>query len=312
MGSGLDIVVLLREVRDPRPPARLAGAGVAVEDTGVRRLVNPADLSALEVAIGLASRAGGAVTAIAVGNERLDDTLRLACAMGATRAIRIWDEAIKDGDAVAEARVLTRALEILGPALFFTGWRLLDRGDDPSAALAAANAGWPCASAALAFELAADGLQAAVVRKAEKGGRQRVALRLPCAVLFDASAAEPREPDLDAVLRSLDTAPERWGVAELELPVRQLGFAGAVLRPAGMRLPRPDPLRVAAPDPALPGHERVKALFSGGIRLREGRMHFASTEETVTRMLALFAEEGLLPGRGATGAEIGRRPGGGG
>jgi electron transfer flavoprotein beta subunit len=296
MASRLDILVLLREVRDPRPPARLAATGVAIQDAGVRRLVNPADLSALEAAVALANERGGTVTALAVGNERLEDALRLARAMGAGRAIRIWDDAIRDGDAVAEARVLARVLEILRPSLFFTGSRLLDRGDEPSAALAAATAGWPCASAALSFDLA-PGERAEVVRKAEKGGRQRVLLRLPCAVLFDAGAAEPREPDLEAVLRSLESEIEEWGVADLELPIRELGFAGALLRPAGVRLPRPDPLRLATPDPSLPGHERVKALFSGGIRPREGRMHFGSARETVDRILSLFADEGLLPAR---------------
>jgi electron transfer flavoprotein beta subunit len=68
-----------------------------------------------------------------------------------------------------------------------------------------------------------------------------------------------------------------------------------------VRLPRPDPLRLAAPDPSLPGHERVRALFSGGIRARAGHMHFGSAEETVSRILELFAEEGLLPGARAGG-----------
>ena len=55
---------------------------------------------------------------------------------------------MKDADAVAEARVLRRVIETLGPALFLTGSRLLDREDDPSAALAAAALGMPCVGSA--------------------------------------------------------------------------------------------------------------------------------------------------------------------
>jgi len=289
-----DIVVLLREVRDPRPPVRLEGGGVEVRETGLRRLPNPADLSALEVAVTLAGTTGAAVTAVAVGDGRLDDSLRLALSMGAARAIRVWDDAIKDGDAVAEATVLRRVLEVIRPAVFFTGYRLFDRGDDPSAALAAASCGMPFAQAALSFELAGD--RAEVVRKAEKGGRQRVSLGLPCAVFFDATAAEPRYPELPAVLDSLAAPIELWGIEELGLPARELGFAGAVLRPAGLGFPRHDPLRVATPDPSLPAHERVRALFAGGIRPRGGRMHFGGADEAVERILGIFVEEGLLRG----------------
>jgi electron transfer flavoprotein beta subunit len=288
----LDVVVLLREVRDPRPPARLAGGGAAVRDTGVRRLVNPDDLAALEIAAGLADAREAAVTAIAVGGERLDDALRLALSMGATRAVRVWDDAMEDGDAVAEARVLRRVLEILRPALFLAGDRLLDRGDDPAPALAAGGARLPLAALSLRLEPG----RAEVVRRSEKGSRQRVVLRLPCAVLLDAAAAEPRYPDLPAVLRSLEATVERWGIEDLGLPARALGFDGAVLQPAGLGVPRCDPLRVQAPDASLPAHERVRQLFSGGIRPRGGRMHFGDADEATRRILEILAEEGLVPG----------------
>src|SRR6266508_1237746 len=208
-----EVLVLLREVRDPRPPVRLEVGGAGVRENGLRRLVNPADLTALEVALRLAEHGGGAVTAVAIGDERLDDALRLALAVGAGRAVRVWDDAMRDGDAAADATVLQRVLEIVRPALL----------------------------AATAAEL------------------------------------------------------ERWGIPDLGLPARALGFDGAVLRPAGLAFPRTDPLRVATPDPTLSGPERVKALFSGGIRPRGGTMRFGDADEAVERLLQIFAEEGLAP-----------------
>jgi electron transfer flavoprotein beta subunit len=290
-----DVLVLLREVRDPRPPVRLEAGGSEVRETGLRRLVNPADLAALEVALQLAARTGAAVTAVVAGDARLDDTLRLALSMGATRAIRLWDEdgAMKDGDAAADATVLARVLEVVRPGLFFTGHRLLDRGDDPTAALAAARRGMPCASAALACALSGAGLE--ILRKAAKGGRQRLTAPLPCAVLFDAIAAEPRYPDLPAVLAAMDAPLELWGVADLGLPASALGADGSLLRQGGLTGPRSDPLRVPTPDPTLPAHERVRALFSGGIRQRAGKMRFGGADEAVERILQILAEEGLVP-----------------
>ncbi len=288
-----EVVVLLREVLDPRPPIRLEHTRTEVRETGLRRLVNPADLSALEMAATVGEGCGARVTAIAIGDERLDDTLRLALSAGATRAIRVWDEAMQGGDTVADAAVLGRVLQVLEPTLFFTGYRLVDRGDDPAAALAAANRGMPFVTAALSFRLVEGGAE--IVRKAEKGGRQRLLATLPCAVLFDGAAAEPRYPALPAVLAAMEAPLELWGIADLGLPAWEMGFDGGVLCPAGLAFPRSNPLRVPTPDPSAPGHERVRALFSGGIRPRGGRIHFATTDEAVSRILAIFAEEGLLP-----------------
>jgi electron transfer flavoprotein beta subunit len=217
--------------------------------------------------------------------------------MGATRAVRVWDDALREGDAVADARVLRRVLEVIHPALFLTGHRLVDRGDDPTAALAAATHGMPCASAALSC--AVRGERVEVLRKAAKGGRQRVEAPLPCALLVDVAAAEPRYPDLPAVLAAMEVGIEVWGLAELGLPAFVLGFDGAALRTAGLAFPRSDPLRVPTPDPSLPAHERVRALFSGGIRPRGGKIRFGGADEAVARLLDIFAEEALLPGRRA-------------
>ena len=81
----LDILVLLREVNDPRPPANVTVRGAAISDRGLRRIPNPADLAALEEALHLKDNLGARVTVLAIGPDRLDDTLRLAFSMGADR-----------------------------------------------------------------------------------------------------------------------------------------------------------------------------------------------------------------------------------
>src|SRR6185369_14784768 len=115
----LDILVLLRETNDPRPPARVTTRGAAISERELRRVPNPADLAALEEALHLKDTLAAQVTVLAIGPDRLDDTLRLACSMGADRAIRFWDHGLEGGDAVADARVLARSLKILSPNLLF-------------------------------------------------------------------------------------------------------------------------------------------------------------------------------------------------
>lgn len=289
--KNLHILVLLREVSDPRPPARVITRGAAIAERGLRRIPNPADLSALEEALHLKELFGATVTALVVGPARLDDTLRLAVAMGADRAIRFWDHGLEGSDAVADSRILSRLVTILAPTLVFTGNRLADRGDDPAPALAAAAAGLPAVTAVLSLTLKGEGAEC--LRKADRGARQVVLTPLPCTVLFEGTH-EPRYPSLEAVSRSLGASIEEWELADLGLPFWEAGASGALLTSAEFGVPRPDPVRVVTPDATLPAFERILSLLSGGIKAREGRLHFLSAGETAEGIWRILSEEGLV------------------
>ena len=67
--KNLHILVLLREVSDPRPPARVITRGAGISDRGLRRIPNPADLVALEL------HAAADALGILVGRDVPDDLL---------------------------------------------------------------------------------------------------------------------------------------------------------------------------------------------------------------------------------------------
>jgi electron transfer flavoprotein beta subunit len=288
----LDILVILREISDPRPPARTTTRGAGIDDRGLRRLPNPADLAALEEALCLKDNLGALVTVLAIGPERLDDTLRLAFSMGADRGVRFWDHGMEGGDALADARVLARIMTLLSPTLAVTGNRLADRGDDPVPALAAAMIGTPCVASAVSLTALAGGVE--LFRKGDRGSRQRVTAPFPCTVLFEEVRA-PRYPSVDAVIRSQSIPIERWKLPDLGLPFGEIGSMGARLPVARIGTPRPDPVRAVTPDPNLPAFERIISLLSGGIAAREGRVVTLTADATAAALWELFREEGLAP-----------------
>lgn len=288
----LDILVLVRESSDPRPPARVISRGAGISDRGLRRIPNPADLAALEEALCLKDRLGATVTVLSVGPKRLDDTLRLAFSMGADRGIRFWDHGMEGGDAAADARVLSRVIEILSPTLVFTGNRVTDKGDDPVPALAAATAGMPCIGAAVSFTLNKDNVEA--TRKVDRGGRQMVTAPLPCVLLFE-DGQTPRYPSVDAITQSLTAPIESWNLQKLGLPFWEIGATGAYLSSVEFGVPRPDPVRVVTPDASLPAFERIISLLSGGIKAREGKTHALTADQTAAQLWRILGEEGLVP-----------------
>jgi len=287
----LDILVILREVSDPRPPARTTTRGAGIDERGLRRLPNPADLAALEEALRLKDALNATVTVLAVGPERLDDTLRLAFSMGVDRGIRCWDHGMEGGDAVADARVLARITSILSPTLVFTGNRLADRGDDPVPALSAALNATPCISAAVSLSVQAARVE--VLREGDRGSRQTVSASFPCTVLFE-EGSTPRYPAVEAVIDALEAPIERWKLPDLGLPFWEIGALGATLPAARVGTPRLDPVRLVTPDPNLPAFERIISLLSGGIAAREGRVQALPAEATAEALWELFRAEGLV------------------
>lgn len=289
-----ELLVLLREVCDPRPPAEVTPEGAKIRDRGLRRIVNPADLEALELALELSADSGMELTVCAVGPKRLDDALLLALAMGSPRAIRVWDSSMEGADAVGFGALLGRILEILSPVLFLTGSALLDRGADPAPVLAAARRGLPWTTSAIELRRVEGSLQ--TLRKSDRGARQRLVLPTPCVVTVESGFRTPRYPDMDAVLEALSKDIEVWGLPELGLPVTGAGEEASPLRPAGYAFPRPSPVRVPTPAADLPGYERTLALLSGGIQPREGRLHFGTAEEAAEGLFRILCGEGLVPG----------------
>ena len=291
-----NIVVLLRETCDPRPPARLNPDGFSVRDRGLRRIVNPADLCALEQGLKLAELYKGSVTAVTIGPRHQDDQLRLALSMGAGRAVRVWDSHLAGGDNSADATLLERVIAILQPDYFLTGHRLADRGADPVPALAAARLGIPCVSAALNVKQRDNVIE--VLRKCDRGARQVIATSAPCSLLFAEGCCELRYPDQQALMAALEQPIETWGFAELGLPVAAVGSAAALLGKERCSFPRANPRRVVTPDASLPAFERILALLSGGLKPREGKQQQLSAEQTADALIKIFSQEGLL-GEGA-------------
>ena len=287
----LDILVVLREFADPRPPARTITRGAGIDQRGLRQLPNPADLSALEEALRLKDTLKARVTVLTIGPERLDDMLGLAFSMGADRGIRFWDHGVAGGDAVADARVLARICAILAPTLVFTGNRLPDRGDDPVPALAAALNGLPCIGGAVSLTMQQNGVE--VLRKGDRGAHQTASTSFPCTVLFE-EGSTPRYPSVNDIVAAIKMPVERWKLSDLGLPFWEIGSQGALLPLERVATPRPDPVRLVTPNPNLPAFERIISLLSGGISAREGKVQALAVEATADALWELFVAEGLV------------------
>lgn len=92
---------------DPRTGAMLR--------EGVKAIVNPFDMFAIEESIRLVEAHGGQVTALCMGPPQAESELRHVLALGCQRAILLSDRAFAGSDTWATAYALSLAIRALGP-----------------------------------------------------------------------------------------------------------------------------------------------------------------------------------------------------
>lgn len=287
------ILVLVRETIDQSPSVRLNPDGYSIDERGLRRMTNPSDLCALEMALRIGKQLKAQVDVLAIGPRHMHDHLRAALSLGAHRAIHIDNGHIEHpGDAHAQAILLARAFAIMEPWIIATGDQIADSDTLATPALAAARLGIPCATAVIDAHSHAEGCD--ILRKSERGARQRLACSGPCMIQCTQDSCEISTPDQHALMASLQANIIEWNLDDLGIQPNQVGESGSRLSNGPCNFPRPNPRRTTTPDPTLPAFERILALLSGGIKTRAGVVHQLSADQTVDKLMDIFREEGLL------------------
>lgn len=281
-----DILVLLRPCRDPKVPADPKRSGYGIRERGARYLTNPSDMAAFAFALGLKKTPGATVTVVGYGPDHAEEILNDALIAGADRAILLNLHSFMAGDTMVEAKILARLIEILAPVLVCTGSRLLDGGATMALPLAAAHLGWCAVHSVVEARLEQDRVE--VVRKSDRGARQRVRIALPGVFLFEETEVA-LYPDLDRLLEVEKNEVERWALTQLGLSFTSSLNGGKYTRNGGTGPSRPRPLAVATPDPDLPAFERILSLLEGGIPARQGKLDVLGPGETAQRILGAAA-----------------------
>lgn len=115
--SGLGMAVCIKSVPDPRYSGRLVfdRKSMALRKEGVPRVIGTLDLNALEEALRLRERHGGAVTVVSMGSAGAEECLRQTLAMGADEAHLITHSSMAGADTIATAYTLSCLFKMLEP-----------------------------------------------------------------------------------------------------------------------------------------------------------------------------------------------------
>ncbi|MDA7832509.1 electron transfer flavoprotein subunit beta/FixA family protein [Candidatus Pelagibacter sp.] len=230
----MKILVAVKRVIDYNVQVRVKEDGTGVVTDNVKMSSNPPDDNAIEEAVKI-KEAGKAteIIAITVGEEKSQETVRKALAVGADRGILIKTEGIVEPLAVAKA--LQKIVEKEKPDLVFMGKQAIDDDCNQTGQMLSALLNWPQATFASKIEIKDKTLE--VTREIDEG-LETIEVNLPAIVTCDLRLNEPRYASLPNIMKSkkkpleiltaadlgVDTTPRVEQIKVEEPPKRKAGI----------------------------------------------------------------------------------------
>ena len=194
----MKVVVPVKRVLDYNVKPRVKADGSGVDLANVKMSMNPFDEIAVEEAIRLKENGPvEEIVVVSIGEQKAQETIRTALAMGADRGILITsDERVEP---LGVAKLLAKVVEEEKPDLVILGKQAIDDDNNQTGQMLAALLGWAQGTFASKVELT-DG-KANVTREVD-GGLETDQLTLPAIITTDLRLNEPRYASLPNIMKA--------------------------------------------------------------------------------------------------------------
>jgi len=177
--------------------------------------MNPPDENAVEEALRI-KESGKAeeVIAISIGEEKAQETIRTALAMGADRGIHV--KATHDVEPLAVAKILQKIVEKEKPQIVLLGKQAIDDDSNQTGQMLSALLGWAQGTFASKIELEAS---AAIITREIDEGLEKVKLPFPIVATCDLRLNEPRYASLPNIMKAKKKPIDNYTSDELGVDV---------------------------------------------------------------------------------------------
>ncbi len=194
----MKIMVPVKRVLDYNVKPRVKADGSGIDLANVKMSMNPFDEIAVEEAIRLKEKGVATeIVVVSIGEQKAQETLRTALAMGADRAILIVTE--DRVEPLGVAKLLKAIADEEAPGLIILGKQAIDDDNNQTGQMLAALTGWGQGTFASAVEVSGDTV--GVTREID-GGSETVSLKLPAIITTDLRLNEPRYASLPNIMKA--------------------------------------------------------------------------------------------------------------
>ena len=207
----MKILVAVKRVIDYNVQIRVKDDGTGVVTDNVKMSTNPPDDNAIEEAVKI-KESGKAkeVVAITIGDDKAQETVRKALAVGADRGIHVKAEGIIEPLAVS--KILKKIVEKENPDLVFMGKQAIDDDCNQTGQMLAAILNWPQATFASKIDVKEKSLE--VTREIDEG-LETIEVNIPAIVTCDLRLNEPRYASLPNIMKAKKKPLEQLNTSDL-------------------------------------------------------------------------------------------------
>ena len=207
----MKILVAVKRVIDYNVQIRVKEDGTGIVTENVKMSTNPPDDNAIEEAVKI-KESGKAteVVAITVGEEKAQETVRKALAVGVDRGIHVKVDGIVEPLVVA--KILQKIVDKEKPDLVFMGKQAIDDDCNQTGQMLAALLNWPQATFASKIGIKDKVLE--VVREVDEG-LETIEVVIPAIVTCDLRLNEPRYASLPNIMKAKKKPIEQLNASDL-------------------------------------------------------------------------------------------------
>jgi len=201
----MKILVAVKRVIDYNVQIRVKEDGTGVHTDNVKMATNPPDDNAVEEAVKI-KESGKAteVVAVTIGNEKAQESVRKALAVGADRGIHIITDS--NVEPLGAAKILKKIVEKENPELVLLGKQAIDDDTAQRGQMLAALLGWSQGTFASNLNIKDKVLE--VTREVDEG-LETLEINIPAVVTCDLRLNEPRYASLPNIMKAKKKAIEQ-------------------------------------------------------------------------------------------------------
>ena len=194
----MKLLVTVKRVIDYNVQIRVKADGSGVEKDNVKMSMNPPDENAVEEALRI-KEAGKAdeIIILTIGNDKAQETIRTALAMGADRGIHIKTD--NDLEPLAISKIISKVAEEEKPSIILMGKQAIDDDCNQTGQMTSALLNWPQATFASKIEI--EGQNAIVTREIDEG-LERIKVSIPFVASCELRLNEPRYASLPNIMKA--------------------------------------------------------------------------------------------------------------
>jgi len=232
----MKILVAVKRVIDYNVQIRVKEDGSGIVTENVKMSSNPPDDNAIEEAVKI-KESGKAteVVIVTVGEEKAQETVRKALAVGADRGIHVKADGVIEPLAVA--KILKKIVDKEKPDLIFMGKQAIDDDCNQTGQMLSALLNWPQATFASKIEIKDKKLE--VIREIDEG-LETIEVHIPVIVTCDLRLNEPRYASLPNIMKAKKKPMETLNASDLDVDitprVQQIKIEEPPKRKAGVKV----------------------------------------------------------------------------